>query len=38
MTDYIYYEEQWNIREREIQQGGISPTSSSADDTKRPWR
>jgi hypothetical protein len=36
MTEYIYYAEQWSIREKEIQQGGISPTNSSADDKKRP--
>jgi hypothetical protein len=35
MADFIFYEEYWNIREGEIQQGGTSPTSSSADGTKR---
>jgi len=36
MTDFVFYEEGWNIREREILQGGTSPTGSSQDATKRP--
>jgi len=38
MDDFIYYEDGWNIREGAVQQGGASPTGSSAYDSKRPWR
>lgn len=35
MVYFVFYEEGWNIREREILKGGTSPTGSSQDDTER---
>lgn len=36
--DYIYYEDEWNYRTGEIQQGGTFSTGSSSHDSKRSWR
>jgi hypothetical protein len=34
MAEFVFYEEGWNIREREIHEGGVISTGSSSYDTE----
>lgn len=43
MVEFVFFEESWNESKRqdrtgEVLEGGDSPTSETADDTKRPRR
>lgn len=35
MSEFVFYEEQWNIRQGEIHQGGASTAISSSHDSER---
>ena len=37
MNDFVFYEEGWNIREREVHEGGASTAVSSSHGTEGPW-